>query len=537
MTAAAAVRDELACPRGCGEPEWVQEMPPAHRAAIGPVPCVHTTLGPQVCRWVEAHARLAGGDFHGRRPVLRPFQRALLWRIYRIYPQGHPLAGRRVVERMLYGTAKGSGKGPLASWIGDIELGGPCLCAGFGERGLPVAVRRRNPDVVVMATSWAQADLVYAESALTWESGRLAPLAEVLRGEIRLRGLPGTLRRTAATKAGNDGALPSCLLADEVHEYTTEGRIGAFSILHKGTEKVSQSLTVMISTAGFDLDTLLGEWWAQGEAIRKGEAPADPAYLFVWFCAPEGLDPTSPSDVLTGIVAANPLYAYDVERTERRVKEFLKAPIWEAIRYWWNRWTRTAESWLPVGAWEACSGAVELDLTAPTYVGVDMAKRHDTCAVVVVQRTADYRYPATCKVFRAEGGWVDPERAKAYVRDVIATHNVVKVAADPSWFPSIVTWAAEWPELVVEVPQNSTQMSRGYASTREAIVTRRLVHGGDPEFSEQVVNAAPVITDSGYKLRKGRAKTKIDAAVGLGIAMLHAYQEAPAEENYSWTAF
>jgi len=518
----------LVCPAGCGEPDWVAEVPAAHRAAIGRVPCVHRTLGPQQERWLGKHARLAGGDFHGRRPRLHPFQRAILWRIAEVYPQGHAYAGRRLVKRALLGMAKGGGKGPLASWVGDVELGGPALCRGFDEHGLPVATRRRNPDVVIMATSWGQADLVFQEASLTWSSGRLAPLAEVFKSKITLRGLPGQLRRTAATRAGNDGALPSCLIADEVHEYVTDARVGAFGILHKGTEKIDQSITIMISTAGWDLDTLLGEWF-------KDTRP-DPEYLRIWFEAPEGLDPTDPVDVAAGIVAANPLYFYLPGKVAERVKKFLKAPVWEAIRYWWNRWTRAGTSWLPHGAFESLADpGLTLDPDLPTYIGVDLSKNHDTAAVVTVQRTGDGYYRARAKIFHPEGGWVDPERLKSYVADVEATHNVIKIAADPSWFPSIVTWAAKWPDLVVQVHQNSHLMSQGYAATREAIVLGRLAHPDDPEFVEQVVSAAPVITDSGYKLRKGLHKLKIDAAVGLGLAMLHAYVPPDQEEVYEWT--
>lgn len=519
------VEAPLVCPAGCGEPEWAAVLPAEHHAAIGPVPCVHRTLGPQIERWLGRHARLAGGDFHGAKPTIWPFQRAILWRVYEVYPAGHDLAGRRVNDRVLLGMAKGSGKGPLASWVGDVELGGPCLCVGFDAGGRPVAARRRNPDVVMMATSWEQAGLVYQDAALTWQSDRLAPLASVWKAKIQLRGQPGRLRRTAAIKGPNDGALPSCVIADEVHEYTTEARVGAFDILRKGAEKISQSLVMMISTAGWDLDTLLGEWWR--------ERPAR-GYLRIWFQAPDGLDPTNGDDVAAGVVAANPLYAYFPEKVAKRVSEFLKAPVWEAVRYWWNRWTRTAASWLPQGAFEACKGEVDFAPDLPTYLGVDLSKNHDTAAVVTVQRTPDYRYPATAKVFHPVDGWVDPERLKDYVRDVVATHKVEKIAADPSWFPSIVTWATEWPDLVVEVHQNSHLMSRGYAATREAIVAGRLIQPNDPEFVEQVVSAAPVITDSGYKLRKGKNKLKIDAAVGLGLAMLHAYVPAEEEVKYQW---
>ena len=63
-------------------------------------------------------------------------------------------------------------------------------------------------------------------------------------------------------------------------------------------------------------------------------------------------------------------------------------PINEFQRYHLNQWTRTEEeSWIEIEKWLACQDEqLELEPGLDTFVGVDMALRHDSVAIVYGQK-------------------------------------------------------------------------------------------------------------------------------------------------------
>jgi phage terminase large subunit-like protein len=78
------------------------------------------TLGPQVCRWIEANCVLREGDHFGEPMRLRRWQKALLYSLYELTP-----TGRRRYTRALLELPKGNGKTPLAATVALYELAGP----------------------------------------------------------------------------------------------------------------------------------------------------------------------------------------------------------------------------------------------------------------------------------------------------------------------------------------------------------------------------------------------------------------------------
>lgn len=104
------------------------------------------TLGPQVCDFIETYLVFGPGDLRGEPARLDDEKRALIYRAYEVFPQGHPMAGRRRFKRCAWSMRKGSAKAlaldtpiPLVSgWtmMGDIRVGDRA----FDERGMPCAV-------------------------------------------------------------------------------------------------------------------------------------------------------------------------------------------------------------------------------------------------------------------------------------------------------------------------------------------------------------------------------------------------------------
>ncbi len=101
------------------------------------VPGVETdkwpSLGFQVCNFIEERLVFGPGDLRGQPAVLDNEKRSLIWRMYEIYPENHPKAGRRRFKRVAVSLRKGTAKTEFAAWIAACELHpeGPVRCDGY----------------------------------------------------------------------------------------------------------------------------------------------------------------------------------------------------------------------------------------------------------------------------------------------------------------------------------------------------------------------------------------------------------------------
>lgn len=518
---------------------WVRELDPRFLAALtaprggyrpGPIPRPEWTLGPQWVRWVERNVRLGEGDRFGQPPQVAPFQRALLWKLGEL---GEDLSRRFRFALISFG--KGGGKTPLGGWIGSLDLAGPSVCCrgcarcdgGRLPSGLPHAVRRVSPDVLNIASSYEQADMILDEIRVTFSEGPLAEHANAMKGLVELRSDRGRAYRRPATPKQVDGSKATTLLVDEVHEFTSERQENAYDVAAGGTAKRADSLVCLLSTAGFDMSTLFGRQVARG---LRGEFGADE--LFCYVHADEALAKVpelSDEQIGQGIEQANPLAAAGLVSVPRLVAQFKSMPRFRALRYFFNLWTPAGESWLPTGAWDACRGELITDPSLPTWVGADMALTRDSAAIVTLQKRPDGKLQAAAKVWYPDGGLVDQAEVDDYLRAVCATHDVKWVAADEAWWPTLVELEAEGLPIF-RMPQQGRNMIVAYTLLYRSIVEQLLVHGGEPDFTDQITSAVPNSTDRGWTLRKGRHRKRIDCAPALAGAMFASTQPPPVRE-------
>ena len=118
------------------------------------------TLGPQVCAFIEDRLVFGPGDLRGQPAVLDDEKRALIYRMYEIFPQGHLLAGRRRFKRVGISLPKGLAKTELAAWIAACELHpeAPVRCIGWDEDGQPIGGPVSDPYIPLVAYTEEQSD-------------------------------------------------------------------------------------------------------------------------------------------------------------------------------------------------------------------------------------------------------------------------------------------------------------------------------------------------------------------------------------------
>ena len=316
----------------------------------------------------------ADGDYYGRPFRLRPFQAELLARAYELRADG-----TRRYDRVVVGLPKGNGKTELAAAIAVAELAGPVVFDGWDSAGAPTGQPRLSPDIPVAAASFEQANLVYAAARAMLRKGALAEFVDTFDTEVLLKERPGRLYRVAAIAGTNDGLRPTFFVADELHEWTGP-RERVYLVLQGGRAKRRGAWQLVISTAGWAPDSLLGQLYAHGKRVLAGEE-TDDRFLFVWCEADATWDLKDPAQLEQAIRQANPA-AGDFLPLENLVEQFRASPEFEARRYHLNQWTAAPARWLPAGAWDRLAQPRLVADGTPIAIGFDGSYSGDSTAVV-----------------------------------------------------------------------------------------------------------------------------------------------------------
>lgn len=502
----------------------------------GPVPHYSKTIGWIWCNWIERNCRLGEGDLYGQPPRLTGTQRALLWKLGELADEtlDDPIPMLRF-NLALVSHGKGGGKSPFGGWIGSLSLAGPRVPAGWVMTDrwgrLPTAKPRTSPKIMNMASSYEQADLILDEIRVTFDQGPPKMLKDIggattEKGRVALKKTRGEAVRVPATPKKADGSKATDLLVDEMHEFEGDRQERAYNVASGGTLKRENGLVLILSTAGYDLTTVFGRMCSRGFAGKFERHE-----LFVYTQADESLDPQSDDDIAEGIRQANPLARAGVANVRHLVAKFKEMPLFQAVRYYWNRWTSTDESWLPAGAWDSCRGEWVEDRTLPTWIGVDMAKNRDSAALVILQLRKDGKYQAKSITWIPDGGELIPQdKIDKLLVDLAKKYgkSLEWITGDEAWWPSLGELekkkdpAFEHEDQLMPIfrmPQQGRNMVYAYTRLYRLIVDRVLVQDGDPTFADQISSAAPQSTDKGWTLRKGKMRRRIDSAPALASAV------------------
>jgi len=352
------------------------------------------SLGRWICPWIEHNLVFAEGDYYGKPFRLSPFERDFVWRAYELNPDG----SRRYRQAVL-GLPKGNGKTELAAAIGCAEFVGPVVFNGWDTDGRPRrSTRRLSPDIPVAAGSLKQANTLFSAAKIMLTKGRLRDQVDPSQLEIHLVGRPGKLYRVAAEAGTNDGWRPTFVLADELHEWTCtcsnfDGqhldacKARVHEVLSNGRAKRKNAWELNISTAGWNLRSVLGQLYERGKRIEAGLEDED-GFLFVWYEATpaEGrdtIDFADAADVRRALEEANPAAGdfLPMENLLAHAREKHEATV---SRYHMNRWISSPHHWIHTEQWDAAADPTPL----PPYgtevtLGFDGSYSRDSTALVV----------------------------------------------------------------------------------------------------------------------------------------------------------
>jgi len=352
-------------------------------------------------------------------------------------------------------------------------------------------------------------------------------------------------RAISAEAYTKHGLNASRVLFDEVHAQPNRE---LWDVLTSSTGARAQPLTVAISTAGYDRNSILYELYSHAKKVEENPE-LDRAFLPVIFEAPIGADWTDEKVWHKANPALGDFRSLDEMRAAcARAKEI---PAQENAfrRLYLNQWTEQASRWIALASWDACK--VEIDRASlkgrRCFIGLDLSSTGDLTAAVAVfpdddgfdvlphffipaeripQRVARDRVPYDVwkrdeLITATPGSAVDYEYVRKLLLEWDQEFDVRVVAYDP--------WNAT--DLINRLEKNDgftcAKMRQGFAtlsapskSLEKSIVSKRIRHDGHAVLRWNIANMS-VETDAAGNIKPSKelSTERIDGGYALIMAI------------------
>jgi hypothetical protein len=511
------------------------------------------TLGDQVAAWIQAHLAFGPGDLRGENARLDEEKRALLYRMYELFPKGHPQAGRRRFRRAALSLRKGSAKSEFAAWIAAAELHprAPVRFAGWDRRGRPLpGVGVIDPYIPLVAYTEEQSeDLVYGALRAILE------LSPSVRGDFdigleRIMRVGGDGKAVALATApdARDGARTTFQVLDETHRFTLPRLKQAHRTMlaNLPKRKLADPWSLETTTAPAPGQGSVAEDTMEyAKAVAEGRA-ADSRFFFFHRQATEGThDLDTEAGVRDAVVeASGPVAEWsDIEGIVDQWKDPTADRAYLG-RVWLNQPVRAADRAFDFEHWkELHRKNHKVPARALIALGFDGAQTEDSTALVGTEISTGYQFRVGLweRPFGREGDdWRVPvAEVNAAVDGAFKRWDVWRLYADPPYWETVVAeWAGKYGEerVILWSTYRTRPMAHAVQGYCNAIAASELSHDGDVDFGRHIGNTfrrqLQIRDDKGaplFAVQKERpdSPNKIDMAVA-GIISWEARNDALA---------
>jgi len=500
------------------------------------------SLGGQVCDFIENELCFGPGDLRGQPAVLDAEKRALVWRLYEIFPQGHPLAGRRRFKRCALSLAKGLAKSEFSAWIAACELhpSAPVRCVGWTKRGEPIGAGVADAFIVFVAYTEEQSDeLAYGALKCILEESAIGKDFDIGLERIIHNSGAGKAVSLSGSPNARDGARTTFCVVDESHRWTLPRLKQAHQVMlaNLPKRKLADSWALEITTAPEPgAGSVAENTMEYGKAIAAGLI-TDAALFFFHRQASDDHDLTTKEGArAAAIEASGPASAWrDIEAIVTMWADpTTDRNYWE--RVYANRLVQGGSQAFDVEQWDTLKTPINPvkpgDLIT---LGFDGALFFDSTALVATHVETGYQWkPGVWErptSLPPDQEWQVPaEEVDAKMRWLFETYTVWRLYADPPYWQSwIAKWRGEWgEERVIEWWTTRTrQMTAALENFTTAITEGTLSHDGDPDLRRHLGNARkrelPGRDEEGkalFLIQKERPKSpnKIDLAMAATLS-------------------
>jgi hypothetical protein len=497
------------------------------------------TLGPQVCAYIETHLVFGPGDLRGKRAVIDPEKRALIYRMYEVFPEGAKdlngklIEGRRRFRRASWSAQKGSAKTELAAWIAACELApdGPVRCDGYSGHkpvGRPVV----DPYIPMVAYTEEQSeDLAYAALRAILDESEIRHLFDIGIERILRAAGDGKAVALAGAPDSRDGARTTFAHKDEVHRWNQERLRRAHRTMLANLPKrlLADPWELETTTAYSPGENSVGEQTAEYAAQVADGRIKDSRLFFFHRQASDGYDVKDPVQLRAAIEeAAGPTAAWkDISGIAENWQD-PKADLEYLERVWLNRPVATAAQAFDAASWKA-NADPERTIPAGELItlGFDGSLSDDATALIATHVESGFQWPIgiwerppTVETWSVPKGEVHSALDAAF-----STWEVWRMYGDPSkWETQMSEWAGLYGDKVVVAWPTTLyrKMATALRAYAGAIRAGELPHNGDTTFARHIGNAQKnslnFLDDDGtplWLIQKDRpmSPNKIDAAM------------------------
>lgn len=474
------------------------------------------TLGPQVCALLEEQSIFGPGSLKGQPYRISLELRALIYRMYEVYPQGHLFAGRRRFKRFGVSVRKGLSKTETAAEIGYAELhpDGPVRCDGFDATGNPVGRPVADPYIPLLAVTVEQVEeLAFGALYVLCTEGPDADLFDCSLERIIRLGPTGRADGKAVplsnSPGARDGARTSFQVFDEPHRLFLPRAVDAHETMVANLEKrvLEDPWGLYVGTAGEPgQDSVAEGLHHEAEMIACGEI-TDPMLGYFHREASPGYDLGDLEQRIAAVAdATGPTGEYGPGQFRSIAKQWERPTADRKYleRVWLNRWTRSESQAFDPKRWADLAVCDPIQPGSFVTAGFDGARFRDSTGIVLTdiptgrqQLWATWERPVD-----SEGGdvadWEVPELdVTAAWEQVNDRFELWRCFGDPPhWTETFGAWAARWPDRFEEWWTNRPRaMAFAVREYVEAMATGAVTHvarpgsGTDAAFDRHIAAA------------------------------------------------
>lgn len=357
-----------------------------------------------------------------------------------------------------------------------------------------------------------------------------------------------TLRPISAEVRTNYSWDLSGWIYDEYHQATNSD---LYDALFRAVGARQQPLGLVITTAGHDKQSPLGELYDYAKMVL--EDPEKDPNFYAYIAEASADDPWDDERTWE---KANPGIDVIRNREEMRISarsaKYKPSEVSAFQRFYLNIWTQSEDGYIPLDAWDDCNAQMpEAELTGvQCYGGLDLSATTDLTAFELL-------FPVGDKIYRRGWVWIpeanleererragqpllfwakklglieilpgeviDPGYVTAKIIELSKQYNIQRITFD-RWGAAGVYKDLENAGLtVVQFGQGFASMSAPTKELLNAVLTRRLAHGGDPLLRWQASCCSALYDPAGnVKLAKPKRSShtkKIDSMVALVMAL------------------
>jgi hypothetical protein len=460
------------------------------------------TLGPQVCDFIEQNLVFGPGDLRGQPAVLDDEKRALVYRMYEVYPKTHAQAGRRRFKRVGVSLRKGTAKTELAAWIAACELHAeaPVRCTGFTRKGEPIGGAVSDPYIPLVAYTEEQSeDLAYGALRVILELSTLKDDFVIGLERIERKKGDGKAIPLATAPDARDGARTTFQHFDETHRFTLPRLVRAHQTMLANAPKrrLADAWSLETTTAPEPGAGSVAEATMEYAKQVESGIVTDARLFFFHRQASDECDLSTEAGIRAAVnEASGPVAGWS--DTDSIVAQFLDPssdrPYLE--RVWLNRLVRSTVRAFDVDTFKALRAKTRPVLSRKSVItiGFDGAQFHDSTALVATDVVSGYQWLGgawECPPGR-EDWQVPADEVDDVVHQLFRDYDVWRMYADPPYWQSwVAKWAGEFGETrVIEwFTTRRMQMAAALENFNTALREGRLSHDGSATLIRHLGNA------------------------------------------------